>query len=540
MTRYLLTLAVCFLFKPGFTQITPIADNSTLQNIKRPKLVVGIVVDQMRWDYLYRFYDRYKEDGGFKRLLKQGFNCSNTLIPYAPTITACGHSSIYTGSVPAINGITGNDWFDYDKNDFVYCTQDDSVQTIGSSTDEGRMSPKNLLTTTFGDELKLATNFNSKVIGIALKDRSAILPAGHNADAAYWYDSKTGDWITSSYYRNNLPQWLKTFNRKRLTDQYYAKEWNTLYPLNTYAQSAFDTRGFPRRISQHIGKNNGIIVATPYGNNFSFEMAKAVINGEQLGIDSITDLLTLSLSSPDYIGHAYGPNSVEVEDCFLRLDIELGEFLKFLDKKIGKENYLVFLTADHGAANEPAFLKDYKIPAGNFDNKKITEALSKQLSAAFSQSDLLIGILNYQVYLDRGLMESKKIDKTSVYKTVIDFLLKENTVEQAFALDNIKETTLNTRLKTAIVNGYYPKRSGDIQIILQPQVIDDFLTGGTTHGVWNPYDAHIPLLWYGWGIKPGKTYRETYITDIAATVAAFLNIQMPNGCVGQVIAEIVK
>lgn len=529
MNRFFFTLVACLFFATGFSQKNA-----------RPKLVVGIVVDQMRWDFLYRYYDRYKEDGGFKRLLNQGFNCDNTLIPYAPTVTACGHASIFTGSVPAINGITGNNWFDYAKNDFVYCTQDDSVQTIGSSSNENRMSPKNLLVTTIGDELKLSTNFRSKVIGIALKDRGAILPAGHSADAAYWYDSKSGDWITSSFYRNNLPGWLTSFNKNKWVDQYYAKEWNTLYPLNTYIQSAPDTRGFPRRISQHIGKNNGIIVATPYGNSFSFEMAKAAINGEQLGLDSITDMLTLSLSSPDYIGHAYGPNSVEAEDCFLRLDIELGEFLKFLDEKIGKEEYLVFLTSDHGAANEPAFLKDHKIPAGNFDNEKITNALNKYLTDKFKVQDILVGILNYQVYLDRNLMETKKIDKASVQKSVIEFLSKENTVERVIVLDDLENTTLNKRLKTAFENGYYPKRSGDLQLILRPQVIDGFLSGGTTHGAWNPYDSHIPLIWYGWNIKPGKTNREIYMTDIAATLAALLKIQMPSGCIGEVIEEVIK
>lgn len=529
MTRYILTLVISLFFVTGFSQKTT-----------KPKLVIAIVVDQMRWDFLYRYYDRYKEDGGFKRLLNRGFSCDNTLIPYTPTVTACGHASIFTGSVPAINGITGNDWFDYDRNDFLYCTQDDSAQTVGSSSDNGRMSPKNLRVTTIGDELKLATNFRSKTIGIALKDRGAILPAGHSADAAYWYDSKTGDWITSSFYRTTLPAWLKTFNKINWVDQYYAKEWNTLYPLNTYLQSTPDTRGFPRRISQHIGSNKGIIVATPYGNSFSFEMAKAAINGEQLGLDSITDILTLSLSSPDYIGHAFGPNSVEVEDCFLRLDIELGAFFNYLDERIGENDYLLFLTSDHGAANEPAFLNEYKIPGGNFDKVKINDALKKLLAGKFKEPDLLIEILNYQIYLDRNLMEAKKIDKASVYKTVIEFLEKEKTVDRAFVLEDIETTTLNDGLKKVITNGYYPKRSGDIQIILRPQIIDGFLTGGTTHGVWNPYDAHIPLLWYGWNVKPGKTNKEVYMTDIAATIAALLKIQMPNGNVGHAIVEVVK
>ena len=373
MARFLLTLvSVSF-----FLCAAP-------QNIKRPKLVVGIVVDQMRWDYLYRFYNRYDENGGFKRLLNQGFSCENTFIPYIPTITACGHASIYTGSVPAINGITGNEWWDYSENKYSYSAGDSNVKTIGSNTDQGLMSPKNLLVTTIGDELRLATNFRSKVVGIALKDRSAVLPAGHSANGAYWYDSKTGDWITSSYYLTELPAWVKDFNAKKLTDKYYAQDWNTLYPTPTYEQSAPDVRGFPRNLKQFIGKNYGIISATPYGNSLTFEMAKAAINGEKMGESSGTDLIAISLSSPDYIGHAYGPNSVEAEDCFLRLDKEIGGFLNFLDEKIGKGEYLVFLTADHGAANMPSFLNAHKIPAGNFDDEAATDELNKYLSASFN------------------------------------------------------------------------------------------------------------------------------------------------------------
>ncbi|CAN5638292.1 alkaline phosphatase family protein [soil metagenome] len=507
---------------------------------QRPQLVVGIVIDQMRWDYLYRYYDRYATDGGFKRLLNQGFACENTMIPYVPTITACGHTSIFTGSVPAINGITGNDWWDYKQNSFVYCTDDTSVHTIGSNTDAGKMSPVNLLVTTIGDELKLATNFQSKVIGIALKDRAAILPAGHSANAAYWYDSKTGDWISSSYYMTALPAWVNEFNKSKLPDQYYAKDWNTLYPIASYQQSDPDNNRFPHSLKQHATKNYGVIVATPYGIDFSIEMAKAAIIGEALGAGTTTDFLSLSLSSPDYIGHAFGPNSIEVEDCFLRLDKQLGLLLDFLDAKTGKGKYLVFLTADHGAANVPSFLNEHKIPAGNFDNETVAVELNKYLDATFKTTNLVIGILNYQVYLDRDAMVAKHLNKNLVYKTAIEYLLKNAAIDRVIELDAVSETTLNTNVKKLITTGYFPSRSGDLQILFRPQWIDGFLNGGTTHGVWNPYDAHIPLIWYGGNIKPGKTYKDIYMTDIAPTVAALLKIQMPNGCVGHVIDELIK
>ncbi|MEO6330917.1 MAG: alkaline phosphatase PafA [Ginsengibacter sp.] len=522
------------------------------QTVQRPKLVVGIVVDQMRWDFLYRYYDRYAENGGFKRLLDQGFSCDNTFIPYAPTVTACGHSSIYTGSVPAINGITGNFWWDNKLNKSVYCTEDSSVKTVGSNTGAGLQSPRNLLTNTICDELRLATNFRSKVIGIAAKDRGSILPAGHTANAAYWYDSKTGDWITSTYYRNDLPEWVKNFNAKKFVDTYYKQSWTTLYPLNTYLQSTTDettwenkpfgtdAKGFPYNLSKFTGSNYAAVLSTPFGNTLTAEFAKAAIVSEQLGADAITDFLTVSFSSTDYVGHSFGPNSVETEDIYLRLDKELGEFLNFLDSKIGKDQYLIFLSADHGVAHVPAFAKEHNIPAGNMDFEKITSGLNAMLKEKFDKDDLVIQISNYQVVLNLSLIASSSLNIQNIKSQVINYLLKQKGIARAFDIEEIRTTTLNAKIREMLINGYYPDRCGQIQLILQPQWIEGFLTAGTTHGLWNPYDAHIPLVWYGWGIKAGKSNREMYMTDIAPTIAALLHIQMPNGSVGTVIEEINK
>lgn len=546
----MLILIVIFYNYAASSQSANTAANANDNEIKRPKLVVGIVIDQMRWDYLYRYYNLYQPDGGFKRLLSQGFSCENTMIPYIPSFTACGHTSIYTGSVPAIDGITGNDWWDYDVSKLVYCTEDVNEQTVGSSNTEGKMSPHNMLVTTIGDELRLATNFNSKVIGIALKDRAAILPAGHSANAAYWYDDTTGNWITSTYYMKDLPGWVKDINSRKLVDSFYAKDWNTLYPLSEYTQSAPDVEpyeyrpfggkeSFPYSLQPYIGKAYGIIHVIPAGNTFTFDMAKAAITGEQLGKSSNTDMLAISISTTDYIGHTFGPNSVEAEDNFLRLDKDIGDFLNFLDQQIGKGQYLVFLTADHGVAHVPAFLKQHSIPAGNVDDEKISDQLNALLKDKFSTDNLVIGIVNNQVFLDHNaLSSSKKIDKQKVYDAVIDFLIHQSGIARAFAIDALNEVTLNSTIKNKVANGYYPSRSGDIQIIFQPQWIDGFLIAGTTHGEWNPYDAHIPLVWYGWNITPGKTNREVDMTDIAPTIAAMLHIQMPSGSIGKVITEV--
>ncbi len=404
-------------------------------SIQRPKLVVGIVIDQMRWDYLYRYYDRYQENGGFKRLIGAGFSCNNTMIPYIPTVTACGHTSIYTGSVPAIDGITGNEWWDYDIAADAYCTGDDQVTTIGSPSKAGQMSPRNLLVTTVGDELRLATNFRSKVVGIALKDRSAILPAGHSANAAYWFDDATGNWISSSYYMSELPKWLQDLNQKKLVDQYYTRDWNTLYPIDTYIQSTPDVepyehrpfgreaKGFPYSLKPFIGKNYNVIHVTPYGNSLTVDMAKAAVNGEQLGAGPATDMLTVSFSTPDYVGHTFGPNSVEAEDIFLRLDQDIAHLLDFLDAKVGKGEYLVFLTADHGASQVPFFLfNQHKIPAGNAVDAAYADTLNKMLKVKFGADKVVLDVSNYQVHLNRSLIKQLGLNKDSVNKVVLNYV----------------------------------------------------------------------------------------------------------------------
>ena len=540
MNKYLFILFVFFAVSGVTAQNSSGTINANQSSIQRPKLVVGIVVDQMRWDYLYRYYNRYAPDGGFKRLLNNGFSCENTLIPYTPTLTACGHTCIYTGSVPSIHGITGNDWWDYDLKKYSYCTEDENVKTIGSTTTLGQMSPHNLLATTIGDELRLATNFNSKVVGIAIKDRGAILSAGHSANAAYWYDNKTGDWITSSYYLKELPKWVNDINAKKLVDKYYEQDWNLLYPIASYEQSAPAAKGFVHPLKPLIGKNYGVIPATPFGNSFTFDMAMAAVNGEQLGADAVTDMLTVSLSSPDYIGHAYGPNSIEAEDGFLRLDKDLGDFLNFLDTKVGKGQYLLFLSADHGAASVPSFLKEHQIPAGNFDSQTITDELNKLIKEKTKKDELVIGILNNQVYFNRTVINDAGLNKDSINKWVMNYLMQQVAVERVVPLDALNTTTLNTKVKEMLANGYYPKRSGDIQLIFKPQWIDGFLKGGTTHGGWNPYDTHIPLLFYGWKIQQGASIREVSMADIAGTIASLLHIQMPSGSIGNVIEEIVK
>lgn len=516
---------------------------------QRPKLVVGIMLDQMRWDYLYRYYDNYADDGGFKRLLSQGYSCENTLIPYAQTVTAVGHSSVYTGSVPAFTGIIANKWYDKKKGREVYCTEDDSVNLLSGALNSRPMSPKNLWVTTVGDELRLATNFKSKVIGVAIKDRASILPSGHSANGAFWYDDKNGNWVTSTYYMEELPKWVKDFNNRNLVDSFYRLNWNTLLPLYNYTQSSGDNKSyerpynaestttFPHQLDNQVGKDYKLMRATPYGNTFTLMMAKEALINENLGQRGETDFLNVSLSSTDVIGHMYGPNSVEIEDVYRRVDRDLGDFFAELDSRIGEGNYLVFLTADHGGAHIPGFLNENKLPGQAVGS--MVEELNEVVFQKFGVKDFVTDEYAYQIYLDENKLDDSKMSMKELQRFIIDYLNNKDEVYLAFDTRDYLTVNLPVDILERFRRGFNPKLSGDIQVILKPGSFFGEQVG-TNHGLWYPYDSHIPLIFYGWKIKPGQLNREVYMTDIAATVAALLHIQMPSGCIGKPIYEVMQ
>ena len=520
-------------------------------NADKPKLVVGIVVDQMRYDFLYRYSEKYSS-GGFKRLMNEGFNCRNNHYDYAPTVTAAGHAAIFTGSIPAINGIIGNEWFNQKTGKSVYCVEDSSVRTVGSDSKAGLMSPKNLLVSTITDQLKIANNFESKTIGIALKDRGSILPAGHTANAAYWFDSKNGAWITSSFYMNDLPQWVKDFNSMKMPQKYMAEGWKTLLPIEKYTESTADnqayeaklsgekTATFPHELAAQSGVNLlEVIRTTPFGNTLTKDFALVAIQNENLGKSPKTDFLTISFSSPDYVGHAFGPNSIEVEDTYLRLDKDIEEILTSLDNSLGKGNYLVFLSADHGVADVPGFWQSQKLPAGVVDAAISSREVKTALKTAFGEGEFIIAEDNSQLYLNANLMEEKKISYTQIYEIVRKTLLKRDDVADVIDLHNLANSTLPDYQLSYVKNGFNPRRSGDIMVVLNPS----WFAGrkqGTTHGSFYRYDTHVPLLFYGWKIKSGETTLRTNISDISPTVADLLNILEPNGSVGNVISGVKK
>lgn len=514
-------------------------------SLEKPKLVVGIVVDQMRYDYLTRFWERYGEDG-FRRMVDEGFNFKNNHFNYIPTYTGPGHASVYTGTSPMNHGIVGNHWYDKYTDELVYCVQDDSVQAVGTDSNAGKMSPHRMKSTTVADQNRLHTQMRGKTIGIALKDRGSILPAGHTANAAYWFHGEDeGKWITSSFYMDELPIWVQDFNNSGVSESYF-KTWNTLYDIDTYKASGDDNtdfeRGFngqdkptfPYDLKALAAGNKGydLIMNVAYGNDLTTDFVLAAIEGEDLGMDEHTDFLTISYSSPDYVGHNFGVNSKEVEDTYLRLDANLAKILEKLDTRVGKGNYTVFLTADHGAVDVPAYLKSNKIPAGYFDSAKLNEELEEFVLNKFNKEGLLKIIFNNQLFFNYEILEEVNITSEELQRSIRHFLLQKDHIYNVYTKEQLQNNDFTTGTAALVQNGYNNKRSGDVIYVLDPAILSSTSRKGTAHGSGFSYDTHSPLIFYGNGIKSGSTFRRSKIGDIAPTIAALLGIEFPNAVTG--------
>ena len=521
---------------------------TAVQAQQRPKLVVGIVVDQMKMEYLYRFSDDFLPNG-FKRLMNNGYTFHNMHYNYMPTYTAPGHASIYTGTTPATHGIVSNEWFSRTLGTEMYCTDDASVKTIGDGTkDEGEMSPKNLLSTTITDELRLATNFKGKVIGMSLKDRGAILPAGHFANWAFWY-SKTGAFISSTFYGEKLPDWVTQFNQEKRFMPYITKGWDLMKPATTYNESMADNNPyegklynsaapvFPYNLKEMYDKNDaGVVRVTPFGNNLLAEFAMKAIEKEELGKDDITDFLTISFSSPDYVGHILGPRSMELQDTYLRLDQTIAEFLAYLDKTVGKDNYLLFLTADHAGAENTTYLKDNKYNVNNVEPKEIRKNLKKYSMDTFGE-DLVLNYSSFNLYFNKEIIKSKGLELAKVKQSFKDFLMTQEYVKRVYTEEEILASTGNDYYLNFIAKGYDATQNGDLIILDKPGYIE-YGTTGTSHGTTYTYDTHVPLLFYGWHVKHGESFNKKAITQIAPTLSQMLKITFPNGTEANVLEEV--
>ena len=526
----------------------------------KPKLIVGIVVDQMRYDFLYRYYDQYGTQG-FKRLLNEGFSCENTHYNYIPTYTAPGHTAIYSGATPAMSGIVGNEWWDPEWNAYRYVTTDTTVKTVGAPGKKvGRHSPRVLLSTTITDELRLSNNFASKVAGVCLKDRASILPAGHIPNAAYWFDDETGNWITSTYYPDSLglPQWAQAFNAKRLPEQYLSKPWE-LDPTCKYTSSFAGWEKFndgqygkfPGELPYNLpemrkqqGNGFGLLRFTPAGSALTVDFAIATLAGMQMGKGEVPDFLCLSFSSPDYCAHQFGIHGRETEDVYLQLDRQIARLLNYLDQQYGKNNVLVFLTADHGGGETPAHLNSIQVPAGVFDESLLEDRLEKAIAAELGvNANFISWVGNQQVYLNWQAIGDLDADPDAIAGIIGDYLRAQPGVYEVYTRGELTSLPTDYPLAAITRAGIHPRRSGDIIFQLDPAWHPDdkaFGKGGTTHGSPYPYDTHVPLLWYGWKIAPGASFAPVDIIDIAPTLAAMLRITEPNANQGKVITELLK
>ena len=539
-------------FLASLLAVSVFSQNKNTPPQKQPKLIVGIVIDQMRQEYLYKFQDRYS-DGGFKRLLEKGFVLKNAHYNYIPTYTGPGHASVYTGATPSTHGIISNNWYIRDLDKMIYCAEDSTVNAIGGTDVNGKISPRNLLTTTISDELRFSTNKRSKTVAIAIKDRGASLPAGHTGDA-YWFDGNTGEFMTSTYYHEQLPKWVTHFNEKKLAEKYLSQNWEPLFPIETYIQSiaddnefegpfiGMDNTAFPYDLTSLMADNGnyGLISTTPFGNSLTLDMAYAAIQGEKLGKGRETDLLAISFSSPDYIGHRFGPTSVELEDNYLRLDRDLEQFFHFLDKEYGKEGYLIFVTADHAVADIVEYMQSENVPAGNFNTRFVLTQLRGYCSIHYGQGNWISNFSNEQVYLNHALIKEKGLDLEKMQRDLAEFLLSNRFegIKEVYTATDMRRMEYLSGRKNLLQMGYNHKASGDLLLILEPAWLSNSYKG-TTHGTGYTYDTHVPIIFMGWGVKPGQSSRYVTVTDIAPTLSMLLNIRLPNGATGQPILEIV-
>jgi predicted AlkP superfamily pyrophosphatase or phosphodiesterase len=521
---------------------------SNLNAQQRPKLVVGIVVDQMKMEYLYRFSDDFSPNG-FKRLMDHGYTFQNMHYNYMPTYTAPGHASIYTGTTPATHGIVGNEWFSRTTGKEMYCTDDPGVKTVGNGTvEEGAMSPKNLQSTTITDEVRMATNFQGKVIGMSLKDRGAILPAGHFANWAFWY-SKTGSFISSSFYGEKLPEWVNQFNNEKHYMPYINKGWDLYKPVSVYNESLPDnnpyegklygsaTPVFPYDLKKMYEKNDaGVLRSTPYGNDLLAEFAIKAIEKEELGKDNITDFLTVSFSSTDYVGHLLGPRSMELQDTYLRLDKTIADFLNYLDTTVGKDNYLLFLTADHAGAENVIYLKDRKYNVDNYPSKDFKKSLQDFSTKTFG-TDLILNYSNFNIFFNKQIIKDKGLQLTKVKQSFKEFLISLPQVKKVYTEEEILANSGNDYYLNFVAKGYDVTQDGDIVVINKPGDIE-YSTTGTSHGTLYSYDTHVPAIFYGWHIKKGESYDKKAITEIAPTLAQKIKVSFPNGTEAKVLEEV--
>ncbi len=496
----------------------------------KPKLVLAIVIDQFRYDYLLRFRADYHS--GLARLLDHGAVFTDAHYLQAATVTAVGHSTFLTGATPSVSGIIGNEWYERESGQLVTSVSDPTTKLIGGVAGRPGSSPRRLLVSTVGDELKIQRG-ESKVISVSIKDRSAILPGGHLADGAYWYDADANAWVTSSYYRDQLPDWAKKLNREQPYARYIGAKW---LPFDAPGDSG---KPFCTMVSGTEVRFCESIEATPWGNEMIEEFAERAMDGENLGRHEATDLLAVSFSSNDYVGHAVGPDDPAVRDISIRTDRLLGKLFNAAEQRVGAGNTLVILTADHGVAPVPEVNQARKMPGGRLNGIQLTQRITDALTKRFGPGKWLLTGSPVLPYLNLDFIRAGKLDPAEVERVAAEAALREQHIARVYTRSQVERGQVQQdAIGRAYSLGFFGPRSGDLFVLQEPYYL--FEAAGTSHGTPYNYDNHVPVIFLGGAVKPGKYSTRIAVNDIAATLAAILDVEQPSGSVGRILSEILE
>jgi predicted AlkP superfamily pyrophosphatase or phosphodiesterase len=523
---------------------------------EKPRLVVGIIVEQLRYDQLEKFRNRLS-DNGIRRLLNEGTLFQNAYFQYLLTQSSPGHATIATGAEPSHHGITSDSWYLPMKNELINSTGDISVNPVGGSYETGLHSPVNLQSSTFSDELKMATGGKAKVFSAGLRESSVIFSAGHAADGAYWFDNITGTWMSSTYYIDSLPFWVSDFNGMKHSETLVTGSWELLKPTETYYDCMPDSNGhetgfnginyFPYDLKKMGGKGRGnqkfdfsLLRETPMGNTYTTDFVLKLIEKEELGMDDVTDFLTVCYTSTDYIGHRFGPSSYEMADAILRLDKNIEDLLTYLNNQMGKKNILIYFTSSHGISEIPSILAENRIPAGYFKPNQALQLLRSYLNAVYGEGDWVKGYSEKQVFLNRVLIEDARIPLEEVQKKVARFLVQFTGVSSAYPYSAFEANDFGNGNLRRIINNFSPQRSGDVIVTLNSGWVEKEGDNITNHNSPYEYDSHVPLLWYGWSVNRASVTRKVNISDIAATLSSLCRVPYPNACTGEPLFELFR
>ncbi|HLK66459.1 MAG TPA: alkaline phosphatase family protein [Bryobacteraceae bacterium] len=510
----------CFLVSAGVMASAP----------EKPRLVLAIVIDQFRYDYLERFRGEY--NSGLARLLQEGATFEDAHYPQAATVTAVGHSTFLSGAPPSVSGIIGNEWYDRASGKTVTSVSDPLTKTVGGVPGATGSSPHRLLVSTVSDELKMRSPV-SKVIGVSIKDRSAILPVGHMADGAYWYDTDSAHWVTSTYYRGELPEWVRKLNGEKISQQYIGAKW---LPFDAKDDSATP---FCTMVAGTDVRYCGGLEATPWGNEMIEQFAERAIEGENLGRHSGTDVLAVSFSANDYVGHAVGPDDPAVRDISIRTDRLLGKLLHYVEQQVGAGKTLVVLSADHGVSPVPEVNRARHMPGGRLSDNRLANRITDALTKRFGAGTWLLPGSASMPYLNQDLIRTRKLDLAEVERVAAEAARGEEHIARVYTWCELQSGSVqNDEIGRAFTMGFFPARSGDLAILQEPYYLFD--ATGTSHGTPYDYDSHVPVLFWGTGIKKGAHSRRIAVNDVAPTLATILGVEQPSGSIGHVLTEVLE